>query len=179
MKICPYVNLRRLLSAYQIPLSFKHTHTNFHFIRMWNMTLTITIFFHFPSATARLASRSRCLISLCLNTRTFTRDSLSPRIKDAWLFSSDSTKSPSPRRPGRASELVAKPMPNTMADCGRGKKSKMSLVDEECGVYRQIKIIHYKLRFKKSSDSKIFKVSTLLREARRQTLVQVNHKIYD
>lgn len=52
---------------------------------------------------------------LCLKTLVVAPDSRSPRMRLAWFFSSLRTKQPGLRRAGMLRELVANPMPNTMA----------------------------------------------------------------
>lgn len=49
------------------------------------------------------------------HTNTNTPDNLNPNIKLAWFFSSLRTKQPGPTRLGMLRELVANPMPKTMA----------------------------------------------------------------
>lgn len=52
---------------------------------------------------------------LCLNTLVIAPESLSPRMRDAWFFSSLRTKQPGLISDGRFKLFVAKPMPNTIA----------------------------------------------------------------
>ena len=55
------------------------------------------------------------ILPLCLKTLILAPESLAPKIREVWLSSSLMIKSPFPTRAGIFAELVANPIPNTIA----------------------------------------------------------------
>lgn len=61
------------------------------------------------------SSCANLILPLCLKTLIFAPDSLAPKISDVWFSSSLIIRSPLPTRVGMFAELVANPIPNTIA----------------------------------------------------------------
>ena len=55
------------------------------------------------------------ILPLCLKTLILAPESLAPKMREVWLSSSLMIKSPFPTRAGIFAELVANPIPNTIA----------------------------------------------------------------
>ena len=55
------------------------------------------------------------ILPLCLKTWILAPESLAPKMREVWLSSSLMIKSPFPTRAGIFAELVANPIPNTIA----------------------------------------------------------------
>ena len=73
----------------------------------WCLLYYIVVHFH----TQTIESNSL----LCLKTLMVAPERRNPRMSEAWFFSSEMTTHPGDIMQGRLSELVAKPMPKTMA----------------------------------------------------------------
>ena len=61
------------------------------------------------------SSCANLILPLCLKTLIFAPDSLAPKMSDVWFSSSLIIRSPLPTRVGMFAELVANPIPNTIA----------------------------------------------------------------
>merc|ERR550532_946298 len=82
---------------------------------------TTKIFFHglwvrgCPQMTAFFNFASRLAMSLCLNVRMVAPVSLAPRMRDEWLSWSLMMRQPLDTKTAMFMELVANPIPNTIA----------------------------------------------------------------
>lgn len=67
------------------------------------------------SAIAALSTSSKLSMSLCLKVLILAREVRAPLTMDEWLSESEMIRPPLPTRHGIRVELVAKPIPTTIA----------------------------------------------------------------